>query len=205
MYSNLKKIALVFVLALITVSCGSDGNSKDASKKNADALKPKTDITFEWTAFKKTEKIAVKGTFKQIEFASDRNKKSLEEIISSTSFKIATNSIYSANEARDAILSKFFFGVMADTENILGKFINAKDGVGVMSIKMNDRDIETPFKYIMKNDTLSINTVLMLDNWNVEQAISSLNEKCHGEHTGSDGISKTWTDVNISVKIPMAK
>ena len=36
-------------------------------------------------------------------------------------------------------------------------------------------------------------------------AYDSIHEKCEQLHTGGDGVSKTWTEVEVLVKVPISR
>ncbi len=48
---------------------------------------------------------------------------------------------------------------------------------------------------------LSIHLDVLL--WNGEEALKTLNKECYELHTGTDGISKLWPDVDVVLKIPV--
>ncbi|MCK5781798.1 MAG: hypothetical protein KAH10_04375 [Flavobacteriales bacterium] len=203
MISNFSKVISLLAIVLVMISCNSGESKKKeiekADSKNTSELSNNSGSTsLEWRAFKTSEKIAVKGTFNDIVVESGKGE-TVEDVITSTSFKISTKSVFTANEGRDLLLRKFFFGAMINAESISGNFISAKDGKGIVAIKMNDVEYNNDFSYTLVNDSLKISTVILLDNWNGASAIESLHEKCADKHTGSDGISKTWSDVEVDI------
>ncbi|MCK5906667.1 MAG: hypothetical protein KAG37_03705 [Flavobacteriales bacterium] len=199
MKSILNKSIIALMLIAITTSCGnSSENEKDTnSKKELTYLDAKT--TIQWTAYKTTEKIGVKGTFNEFRIENKDKVSSIEEIINTTKFRIPTASVFSGNAPRDILIKTYFFGAMMNTDTIYGNFISAKDGKGQVAIKMNNVEFENNFTYSFKNDSLKINATLLLDNWNGYTALSSLHEQCFDKHTGPDGVSKTWPDVDLEI------
>ena len=187
------------MLIAITTSCAnSSENEKDTnSKKELTYLDAKTII--QWTAYKTTDKIGVKGTFNYFESENKHKASSIEEIISTTKFKIPTASVFSGNAPRDILIKTYFFDAMMNTDTIYGSFSAAKDGKGLVAIKMNNVEFENDFTYSFRNDSLKINASLLLDNWNGYSALSSLHEQCFDKHTGPDGVSKTWPDVDLEI------
>ena len=199
MKSILNKSIIALMLIAITTSCGnSSEKEKDTnSKKELTYLDAKT--TIQWTAYKTTDKIGVKGTFNYFESENKDKASSIEEIISTTKFKIPTSSVFSGNAPRDVLIKTYFFGAMMNTDTIYGSFSSAKDGKGLVAIKMNNVEFENDFTYSFRNDSLKINASLLLDNWNGYTALSSLHEQCFDKHTGPDGVSKTWPDVDLEI------
>ena len=199
MKSILNKSIIALMLIAITTSCGnsSENEKNTKSKKELTHLDAKT--TIQWIAYKTTDKIGVKGTFNDFESENKDKVSSIEEIISTTKFKIPTSSVFSGNAPRDILIKTYFFGAMMNTDTIYGNFVSAKDGKGLVAIKMNNVEFENDFTYSFRNDSLKINASLLLDNWNGYAALSSLHEQCFDKHTGPDGVSKTWPDVDLEI------
>lgn len=187
----------LFAISFITLSCDNDTKVKTVSKK--EIIYSNANTSLQWTAYKTTDKIGVKGTFKNIIIENSTKAESVENIINTTKFKIPTSSTFTGNEPRDVLIKNFFFGAMMDTDTIYGSFSSTKNGIGKVSIKMNNVVFENSFTYIFDNDSLKIKSTLELDNWNGYSALSSLHEKCFDKHTGADGVSKTWSDVDILI------
>lgn len=191
----------IIALVLITVTFACSNNPKEekdtAPKRDYTYLSAKTSL--KWTAYKTTDKLGVNGTFNNIIVDNNEKASSIENIIISTDFKIPTSSVFTGNAPRDIILKKYFFGAMLNTDTIYGSFSTAKDGKGLVNIKMNDVEFNNDFTYSFKSDSLKINTSLLLDNWNGYTALSSLHQQCFDMHTGPDGVSKTWPDVDLEI------
>ncbi len=200
MYSVLNKSIVALAILISTTSCQEENSKKVEVEKEKKGLSYSDSNTkLEWTAFKTTDKIGVKGTFNSIIIENNAKASSVEDIISSTSFKIATSTVFTGNEGRDILLEKYFFDAMMNTDTIYGKFLSSKNGKGQVSIKMNNIENKSKFSYVFTNDTLTINTVILLDNWKGESAIESLNNVCLDKHTGPDGVTKTWSDVDLKI------
>ena len=56
-----------------------------------------------------------------------------------------------------------------------------------------------PIRYKVDGQSVSMEAILNLDNWKAQVALEALNEACEDMHAGSDGITKTWSDVKIDV------
>jgi len=197
----MKSIFNYAVISLILISVTTSCNNSTANKENTtkELSYSDTNTTLRWTAYKTTDKLGVKGTFKQIIVENTNKSKSIESIINSTKFKIPTASVYSGNIPRDLLIKNYFFGAMVNTDTIYGSFSSAKNGKGLVAIKMNNVEFKNDFTYTFKNDSLKINSTLLLDNWNGYTALSSLHKQCFDKHTGPDGISKTWPDVDLEI------
>ncbi|MEN8138462.1 MAG: hypothetical protein ABFR62_08510 [Bacteroidota bacterium] len=195
------KSVLVLMMIFFTVSCG-DNESKgtqEAKESKKELFYNHENTVLQWTAFKTTDKIAVKGTFNTVIVENKGKGESVEEIINTTSFKIPTSTVFTDNEGRDVLLREYFFGAMMNTDTIYGSFINVKDGKGKVLIKMNEVEAKSDIKYEFVNDSLKVSTILLLETWKGSDALKSLNKVCYDKHTGSDGVSKTWSDVEIDI------
>lgn len=198
--NKLQSIIALVVFSLF-LSC-SNNDKKETSKetKKSEYVYSQEGTQLEWTAYKTSDKLPVKGTFKKYTVNNTSPSKVIEELISSTSFEIETNSVYTGNDMRDNLLKEFFFGVMLNTDKITGSFKNVKDGKGTVVLKLNDVEYENPFTYKVQEETLIITTNMQLANWNGQKAVESINEKCLLMHKGPDGVSKTWSEVDVLIK-----
>jgi len=190
---------LAILLISITTSCTNNSENKNNSNSKKELTFSSAQTSIKWTAYKTTDKLGVKGTFHENIVTNDTSATKLEDIINSTKFKILTSTVYTGNEPRDYLIKTYFFGTMMNTDTISGSFSSAKDGKGIVSIKMNDVEFKNDFTYTFLNDSLKINATLLLDNWNGYTALSSLHEQCFDKHTGPDGVSKTWSDVDVEI------
>ncbi len=114
-------------------------------------------------------------------------------------FQFPVSSIFTNNPDRDGKLKKFFFGVMDNTSLLSGKLILTDDTNGIASITMNGITSDLPFTYTIEGKEFKLNATMNLDNWNAQNAVSSLNVACKDLHKAADGISKTWSEVTINI------
>lgn len=208
----MKKVMLAFLaIGVLATSCNTD-NTK--TEENNTIVTPKTECTYSikgkpyinWTAFKTTEKIGVKGSFDQVNLVTQNSTaSSIEELISDASFNINTSSINSKNEERDAKLVKFFFQKMDKSESITGDTGTAANGKIQTKILMNGMKSLVVFSYSLMGDDLILKGIINLNNFQAEKAIESLNEACNELHKGADGVSKTWPEVEVSLTVKIAQ
>jgi polyisoprenoid-binding protein YceI len=193
--------SLILSIALLIISCGKEkkasDNSAPASTYSIDADHSKV----QWTAFKTTAKVPVKGTFKEIKINKSVEGASASSALEGLEFEIPVSSIFSKDTIRDAKLNKFFFAVMENTLSLKGSFKIGNENSGTLALTMNGLTKEIPFNYEMSQDTILINAPMDLNNWQAQAALESLNQACLELHTGPDGVSKTWNEVVIDAKI----
>lgn len=199
----MKKSILILSIATLILGFSS---CKSEAKKSEDTA---TDITclysydsnttsLEWTAFKFTDKTPVKGTFNAIKIEGIKTAEDEKEMIESLTFTISTNSVETQNEERNGKIVKLFFGSI-DTDAITGKVKSLGDnGEAIIEIKMNNSAQEVAGKYTLDEGLFSFTATIDVMNWNAGKGISLLNEACKVLHTGPDGKSKLWSEVDLS-------
>lgn len=205
------KYVLSFMIILVIISCNN--SEKKPLDTNTDVktteIEPMYSIdtsgsTINWTAYKFTNKVGVKGSFDNIILSPKSESGSVENILLASKVTINTISVNSGNEIRDPKLKESFFKVF-HTDTINGEILKVNENKGFLTLKMNNITNEIPFNYALKTDTIFIDTTINLKDWKGEEAISSLNEVCYDLHKGTDGISKLWPDVDVEIKLPITK
>ncbi|MEX1382679.1 MAG: hypothetical protein AB1Z17_04725, partial [Lutibacter sp.] len=91
------------------------------------------------------------------------------------------------------------FGALKNTPLISGTIHVNNETSGTVDIVMNGITQALPITFIISDQMVTLEALMDLDNWQAQTAIESLNEVCKELHTGSDGISKTWSEVKIEV------
>jgi len=153
-----------------------------------------------WTGYKYTEKAAVSGTFDKIIFTQkNEGAESMADLIDSIEFVIDTNSTNSGNAARDSTLKKTIFGYLKTPNTISGKFKNTTQLDTVSEISVNE-DMEIQLNLDAKDGKLVATGSLDLLNNDLKKSYDSVHLACKGLHTGDDGVSKTWTTVDLKVE-----
>ncbi|MBI1305832.1 MAG: hypothetical protein GC181_04365 [Bacteroidetes bacterium] len=157
----------------------------------------------EWTAYKTTARVPVKGSFKEFHISAPENAESITSVLTGLTFEIITSSSFSNEASRDAKIAQFFYGTLASSDKITGKIesVNGTDtgGVAMVAITLNDSTniIEAP--YSIKDNQVMLNAHIELEKWNAVKGIDALNKVCEMLHTGADGKSKLWSDVDVTV------
>ena len=161
-------------------------------------------VKVEWTAFKLTEKVGVTGTFNTTKLSGPREASSLMALAEGLSMKIDGRSIESNNPGRNATVSEFFFGKFVPSAEIVGKVQSvegdASKGTLQIAITMNDTTRTVPFAYTISEEHAveATATIDMMD-FALQKPFDSIHQACEEQHTGPDGVSKTWTDVELKL------
>jgi hypothetical protein len=162
-----------------------------------------------WIGYKTNEKTAVSGSFS--EFSSDRENQSfnsIDDLVDGLNFSISSLSSSSGDPIRDLNLKDYFFKYLTDNfeiEGTLGRPIN--DSIDV-SFNILGQDQTVRFAYSTylttskySNKIIQIKGKLNLVNQFNGEAFNSIHKQCFDLHKGSDGISKTWEEVDVHIKV----
>ena len=204
----MQKLTLFILMAMIALgmnSCKKEAKVEPAKEALESFSVDENASSIVWTAYKTSEKVPVKGTFKKVSATSPDDAATREAVLNGLKFEIPVSSIFTNDSIRDGKLQKFFFEVMDNTASLKGQMTTTDSGKGELSLEMNGLSKQLPFEYTMAQDTIIVNAVMDLNNWQAQAALSSLNEACRVLHSGSDGVPKTWSDVNLLAKIVTVK
>ena len=161
-------------------------------------------ISLVWTAFKFTEKTAVNGKFNTRTVSGPSSASSPMELAKGLSMEIDAGSVETDNPARNATIGEFFFGKFKPTAKIQAAVAAVKGddqkGTIEMKITMNGVSRVVPFAYTAtpEGEVVAKGSIDMLD-FALKDAHDSIHQTCEELHKGKDGVSKTWTDVDLTV------
>ncbi|MCF6279967.1 MAG: YceI family protein [Flavobacteriaceae bacterium] len=191
-------ILSVLLFSLLFISCKTDvKNTINSNKDKVYSIEPLT-TKIGWTAYKTTDKVAVKGEFTKIN-VTPKQASSAKEVLNGLEFSIPVSSVFSNNKERDGKLKQFFFGIMDNTELLSGTLTTTSNNKGTASLTMNGITHSFPVEYMISGQMITLSGTLNLDDWKATKAIQSLNKACFDLHKGADGISKTWSEVKINI------
>jgi len=151
-----------------------------------------------WTAFKTTAKTAVSGTFRKAELAQN---------MKTWTLKIDATSVDSGNPARDTTLKGFFFGIFVPkgtlTATLSASVAKLADGKGVdiplkLSGLADGGSREIPARVERKGNVFTLTGKFDLLEIGQKAAWEKIHQSCEVLHKGPDGVSKTWSEVEIS-------
>lgn len=192
------KIIQTVILILAVYACNNPSSNKKNTSEKGYSIEPKT-TTITWTAFKTSDKIPVKGTFTKLNIEKAKPGSTALEALNGVKFSIPVSSLFTNDTIRDRKLLTYFFNNLTDTNIISGELRTNNENSGELEITMNNTTQTVPVYYIISDQMVTMDAVIDLDNWRAQQALNLLNKACLDLHTGPDGISKTWSEVKISV------
>jgi len=160
------------------------------------------DVKLVWTAFKFSDKTAVKGRFNQATVAGTPSAKSLAALMQNLSMDIDGASVETDNPARNATIQQFFFAKFSPPSKIHAAVarVSGDDTKGAMTVKitMNGVTRAVPFAYTATADGgFEAKASIDMLQFNLKAAHDSLHQACEDKHKGPDGVSKTWTQVDL--------
>lgn len=200
-YTMMKKIyllLLVIITGTVILSCKK--TVKEEMPLTAKTYTVMADSTIiNWTAYKTTAKVPVKGQFSEITIENVKKDSTILGALNGLKFKIPVSSLFTNDTIRDGKLKKFFFGSLENTSAIKGTVLLNNENTSTVELTMNGITRELPIAYIITDNRVTIVGNMELDNWQAKAALEALNVVCKDLHTGDDGISKTWSDVKIEV------
>lgn len=187
-------------LSLVLTSCGGGHQEESEEKSEETCLYSVNQESFElaWIAFKTTVKVPVGGSFDQVKIVGDQAEDKVGAL-NGVEFEIATSTVNSQNEERDAKISEHFFGTF-ETPVITGKVtaVDADNGKATVMITMHGISYDVEGDLTITEDDFTFNASIDVMNWNGMAAVNALNEVCFDLHKGEDGESKLWSEVAVS-------
>ena len=152
----------------------------------------------EWTAFKTPKKVGVKGSFESTKLdmkASD----SLTAVLRSAKVFIATDSVNSSHEGRDALLLNDFFHVQG-VRGISVAVLEADKKKIVANVTMQQKTHKVTFDYTVIDGNLYAKGKIDLKDFGMLPSLEAINKACYDLHEG-----KTWQDVEIAFSAVIKK
>ena len=203
----MRVLTIGLVLAGITLfSCGESTQPESQVVDDSSMYQIDSEtVSLKWVAYKTTEKVGVGGEFGKINIKQYQLAESKEGALDGVSFSVPVSSLFTGNKDRDWKLVNLFFGVMDNTEFIKGTFHQGENGEGKLELEMNGTSSELPYNYSLKNDSIFITATMDVLNWNGQEAMDSLNVACYDLHKGKDGVSKTWSEVDINASVALQR
>jgi hypothetical protein len=184
-------VLLAVLFSALTVSAQSPAGSCTYSYK-PDALK------IEWTAYKFTEKKGVLASFPVFTLDAPPTASSPQELFEKTSIEIDPQGLESGDPGRNDNLKKFFFKKVIGTK-IKGQIVSYSPAISKIKIDMNGVSKVVPFRMKIDGTKYVAETDIDIMDFKMKKPLESINKVCYELHKGSDGKSKTWSAVSLSL------
>lgn len=187
---------ILIMAALFLTAC-----SEKKTQEQAYLYPVQDSIKVEWTAYKTTDKLPVKGNFTTVNLDSYGQGATVASVLDGTEFSINAMELITGDESRDTKIKESFFGLMNEPGVIKGEFIQSGNEWFV-KLKMNGVTVEKlPTKVEITENTAQISASIQLADFKALEVLEALNKACFDLHIGGDGISKTWDVVDISASV----
>jgi len=207
-------LPLAVITAFTITSCGGDETTEKAiTESTGETCFYSYDETagtqVRWTAFKTTAKVGVGGQFDQVNVTAGEKSTKITDILETIKFNIPTSSTNTADEGRDSKIVESFFGAMDQTDIILGQVKSVEgdntSGTCIFYLTINNVEKETTLNYTVEDATVKLTGEIDIVNWGAEAAVESLNKVCGLLHTGADGVTKTWSVIELVIETTLKK
>ena len=217
MYSKSKY--LIFCLIICFFACN---NNYEVSKEKVLSVQnnnnsfytlDKKNTKIIWNGYKTSDKVKVVGFF--TEFSTNRDIldssfTSVLDLVSDLEFSINSSSSSSGDPMRDGNLREFFFKYLTNDFKITGVLGRPgskcpSDSIDVVfNVFDIDYKIRFGYNYNIENSLIEIRGPIRLENeFGAVRAYNAIHEKCYDLHKGADGVSMTWKEVDIHIKVPV--
>ena len=155
-------------------------------------------LKIEWTAYKFTEKKGVLASFPVFSLDAPATANSAQELFEKTSIEIDPQGLESGDPGRNENIKKFFFKKMIGTK-IKGQIVSFSPAISKIKIEMNGISKVVPFRMKIDGGKYVAETDIDIMDFKMKKPLEALNKGCYDLHKGSDGKSKTWTAVSLSL------
>ena len=158
------------------------------------------ELTF--TGYKFTEKEAVSGTFKKINWNFTKSG-AAKDVIPNTTAVIDSYSIEAGKPARNTNITKGLFKKWGGQNiNVKVTGFDVASQIAQVQISIGKLSRVVPFKVSESHAALVFVGSIDLIEFGLGKAFQSLSKLCAVHHKGKDGIVKTWSVVDLEVKLP---
>lgn len=157
-----------------------------------------------WTACKFTSRTAVSGNFPDVRVTNTAPNTLAAATLQNARFSIFEQTMLSNCLLRDSNVYNRFLRKLEVPTDISGQVVSVSgtNDTGCMKVLLTINQVtdSVSMTYSLKNTTLTAKASVDLARFHTENAFDSLAVTCGKFHTGSDGLSKVWSTVDISVQ-----
>ena len=163
------------------------------------------DILLEWTGYKFTQKKGATGKFLNFKVEGGTSAATLADLMKGLSVSVDASAISTGDPARDATLQDFFFGKLNPPHQLTATIdkVEGDESKGTLSVRatMNGQSQVLPLAYTGDPQAGTITATGGLDilQFGAKPALDSIHETCVIQHTGEDGVAKTWNTVDLKL------
>lgn len=162
-----------------------------------------------WTAFKTSQKVGVNGTFPNATIRGNLTQRAeFKKFLSQLEAEIKVSGpeqFHTGNPAREQTIYEHFFRHLKKSGKVLGSIRKVKgdalSGEFELLLNMNERKKPVALRYTRdpKNGAFEAKGTIDLIEFSLGKALKDLNQACQALHQGADGVSKTWSTVDLKL------
>lgn len=201
---------LIYLIPALCFACSGAQNSEETKSTQSDAAAVAENCTYSpdststpivmWEAYKFTERTAVGGKIDSVVFEGINSASNTQDMFSGASFVAYTGSVNSNNSDRDGKLVKHFFSKLAGGDKIEGKVVSVSEAGVDVDFNINGVSKVQSLSFAdIDGDRVKLTGTIDLGDFSGQDAVASINKVCEELHKGSDGISKLWPDIKVSL------
>ena len=196
-------------IQMLLFSCLSLTLSVSASAEKCVYSVDPSSVKVNWTAFKTMQKVAVNGSFPGVVISGKlKDQKSLTALLNSLKAELVVDSaksISTGNPVREQTLFEHFFSKFKNASKISGEFNHTKvkgnEGDLDLKLSMNGKKLPVPVHFAMSEAGVFTGTgSIDVLNFALNDAFDELHRTCETLHKGPDGVSKTWSNVDLKIE-----
>jgi polyisoprenoid-binding protein YceI len=162
-------------------------------------------VAVSFVGYKTTNKVGVEGKFLNVttEGQKARSKHTLAKLLA-LPVTVDLMSVDSGNPVRDQNLKTAFFGLMS-SQKAVGRLTNLKmadtGATGTANLELTLNGVTKEFPVILTRNQDSVYGSVTIDTlaFGANKAFDALSKVCHDLHKGEDGVSKTWSEVEVKI------
>lgn len=155
------------------------------------------DLGVQWTGFKTEKKVAVSGSFNEINLDIKKSE-SLSEFLKSANVTINSISLESKNEGRNKSITSTLFA-LATAKDIKGAIseVNEAEKTLSLNVTMNEVTKAVPMTYEIVDGKIIAKGAIEILDYNLSGSFLAFAKECAAHHE-----NKSYSDVNIEFTIP---
>jgi len=163
-----------------------------------------------WKAYKTTDKLPVGGTFSKATLSPTAPAASVPEALAGATMNIVASSVDSGLDIRNqTLVTSYFSKLLPDAPfrvSVAKVEGDNSSGTATLNVELNgvSRAMAFPYTVSEAGELTAVATMEMMD-FGLKAAFDAIHTACEALHTGPDGVSKTWTDVELTVNATIEK
>jgi polyisoprenoid-binding protein YceI len=165
------------------------------------------DVKVGWTAFKTAAKAPVNGSFRDVSVQGPTQGPSIPAVLRGLKAKVNLTSVDTGATPRDENLKAGFFNhIRGEAEGRFNAIHGEEAGTLNLDLRFNGISRKVPMTYSYSEAVgFKADGTMDILKFQGKKPLRELEKVCGELHKGSDGVSKTWSTVEIHLTAPAKK